>query len=141
MWAVRLISILPLLAAMLLPPGLFRDCCCARRAQLEQRQQAPVRSCCRLKSAVSVRAVSRKPSDRPLVTTSPCRCKLAIAPVAVIEAKSRVAIDSSRDLVALPIPADIRPDFGAVLASIGDQSPPMHLLGPPERSMLCRWNI
>lgn len=141
MWALRLIAILPLLAAMLLPPGLFRDCCCTRRAQLQQRQQAPVRSCCRMKAAATLRVANRTPSDKPQIKTSPCCCKVAVAPVAVVEAKSRVAVESSRHFDILPDNADLRFEFGMNSASLGDHSPMIHLLGPPGRSMLCRWNI
>ena len=141
MWLVRLISILPLLVAMLLPPGMIRDCCCTRRAQLKRTEQAPVRACCRSKAKNAIRVASRTQPLKPQVTSSPCRCRLAVVPVATLVTKARPAVESGWGSDLLPGHADLVAERKLVSHSVHGFRQSPHLLGPPAQSMLCRWII
>ena len=145
MWLVRLCSTLVLATALLLPPGLLRDCCCTRRAALAQSQPIPLRSCCRAASKSQTvklpsRGVRTKPGLRAVSDDHLCQCRVQAALVA-IEQQQRIKVSSpepfqffrelSEDGYLAPVMNST--DCGLCLRHLTHQ--------PPVRIVLGRWLV
>jgi|GEM_PF-3374428 len=155
---VRLSSMLVLAVALLLPPGLFRDCCCTQRALVPQSlapqqtvqptapdKTVPVRSCCQAKAeaksrqaALAAREAEEAASPR---LHSQCQCRTQVASLAILIVDQRVSSGSDS------IPLWSLPGIDVERASISRNSlgmnaaPSSHYLDPPLRKTLCRWVI
>ena len=156
---VRLSSILVLAVALLLPPGLFRDCCCSRRAVVPQSvvpqpvvpqptapdKTVPVRSCCQAKAEAKSRqaALTAREAEEPASPRlhSQCQCRTQVASLAILIVDQRVSSGSDS------IPLWTLPGIDVERASISRNSlgmnvaPSSHYLDPPLRKTLCRWLI
>jgi hypothetical protein len=155
---VRLSSMLFLAVALLLPPGLFRDCCCTQRALVPQPtvqttatdktvsdKATPVRSCCQAKAQAKSRQVAlaareSKETSGPRLH-SQCQCRTQVASLAILIVDQRVSSGSDS------IPLWTLPGIDVERASISRNSlgmnaaPSSHYLDPPLRKTLCRWVI
>jgi len=155
---VRLSSMLVLAVALLLPPGLFRDCCCTQRTVVPQSlapqqtvqptapvKTVPVRSCCQAKAeaksrqaALAAREAEESASPR---LHSQCQCRTQVASLAILIVDQRVSSGSDS------IPLWSLPGIDVERASISRNSlgmnaaPSSHYLDPPLRKTLCRWVI
>ena len=155
---VRLSSMLVLAVALLLPPGLFRDCCCTQRTVVPQSlapqqtvqptapdKTVPVRSCCQAKAeaksrqaALAAREAEEAASPR---LHSQCQCRTQVASLAILIVDQRVSSGSDS------IPLWTRPGIDVERVSISRNSlgmnaaPSSHYLDPPLRKTLCRWVI
>lgn len=155
---VRLSSILVLAVALLLPPGLFRDCCCSRRTVVPQSvvpqptvqptapdKTVPVRSCCQAKAEAKLRqaALAAREAEEPASPRlhSQCQCRTQVASLAILIVDQRVSSGSDS------IPLWSLPGIDVERASISRNSlgmnvaPSSHYLDPPLRKTLCRWVI
>ena len=140
MWIVRQISMLMVMVAMLLPSALFRDCCCSRRARLDQSSKQPLKACCKARLA---RAAKLRLSNNrsPGLVPPTCQCRSSLATATLPETKSGLSTDSSQNL------AD---SFEQVASIDVPMSSPKGLMesarrhtatDPPLRVSLCRWAI
>ena len=137
---VRLFSILVLAVAMLLPPGLFRDCCCSRRAASKEIAKAPVRSCCQAKRASTVREISQNRAQPGSGwQRQQCRCQIQSASSAILASDQRVTASADELVVNLPDSTWSASHVILNLEPIHARS--WHYLDPPLRKILCRWVI
>jgi len=155
---VRLSAMLVLAVALLLPPGLFRDCCCTQRALVPQSlapqqtvqptapdKAVPVRSCCQAKAEAKLRqaALAAREAEEPASPRlhSQCQCRTQVASLAILIVDQRVSSGSDS------IPLWSLPGIDVERASISRNSlgmnvaPSSHYLDPPLRKTLCRWVI
>lgn len=132
-----------LTVALLLPPGLYRDCCCTRRAALSQAKvaSAPLRSCCQARLKLAAQTAARHKPTTPSLSGPLCRCQAASQTVAVIRSAQRTisGIDRPMELsYALlgPMSSDDAHQPATLFSITAYRDP-----DPPAREILCRWLI
>lgn len=138
---VRTISMLVLVVALLLPPGLYRNCCCTQRTVSERTEGAPLRPCClaRMKAA---RAAAVSGTSGVRLKNPPCKCKPPVAPVAVVADKqhwSSAGLDGPINGLFQIASSFDRLTISASVAEASARND--HLIGPPLHKTLCRWII
>ncbi len=142
MWLVRLCTMLALVAALLLPPGFARDCCCTRRAAMERAASTSVRPCCRAKAAAVARVTAaERAASRPTVKYPPCRCRVTASTVAVLGSKPRATIGSDWLINELPRGTELITRWDSPASLDGSALQGYYQVGPPLRKTLCRWMI
>jgi hypothetical protein len=143
MWLVRLSSMLALVVALLLPPGLYRDCCCSKRASVQRAETVPVRACCQARLKAANRIAIAPDRAATGLKHAPCRCRSTATTLATLGMKhQRLAGDRSDWSVdqLLPRIETIRPIEPSNLTA-ADFACGHHQVGPPLRKTLCRWVI
>jgi hypothetical protein len=133
----------------MLPPGLFRDCCCTRRIATQVAEKDSVRSCCKARQANAVKSVSQnrpkpgwglRPQLELALHQQQCQCRIQSANTAILASDQRVMSGSDLHVVGLavsPLLSSFRLDFTAEQGHIRS----WHYLDPPLRKTLCRWVI
>lgn len=101
MWRGRFSAILVLAVALMLPPGLFRDCCCTRRVAAEPKLTIPVRACCQAKRTELTKATSQKVAGLGLIQPR-CQCQSQLANIAILVSDQRVTASSAVVMTGLP---------------------------------------
>jgi len=141
MWLVRTSSMLMLVTALLLPPGLYRNCCCTQRSVSQRTSPTPVRACCAARMKLA-RADASAVASGVGLKNRPCQCKSPVAPVAVIADKlhwSTIGSDGPIDGVLKAARPICRLELSDSVAGNSERND--HLIGPPVRKTLCRWMI
>ena len=146
MWLVRLSSILTLATALMLPPGLFRDCCCANQSRIQRASHPKLPPCCQAKAdakrkATQVRSGSNVADSSFRLERLPCRCQPPLAASAIALSDQRVtkSIEPSSYCPLMRTEADCR--FPLLTLTDGSSLQRRQTLDPPLRKTLCRWII
>jgi len=147
MWIARLISILALTVALLLPAPLFRDCCCSRRAEATRVSQSKLRPCCQAriaakKSTQPKRIMSRTtvPSIAETQLSAPaCQCQPIVAVAAIVSHQDQTVQQCLETDVVDSLVWTLSFDHSrSAWFNSGDS---LRHSGPPLRKTLCRWLI
>ena len=146
MWLVRLSSILALTVALMLPPGLFRDCCCSNRSTIQRASQSKLPPCCQARAAAKLKAQQARSGSQVAdagfrLERSPCRCQHTLTTSAIIVNDQRVtkSVELSLSYPLMRTEADCRfPTFSQTFDSSLQRR---QNLDPPLRKTLCRWII
>ncbi|WP_397568275.1 hypothetical protein [Schlesneria sp. T3-172] len=147
MWIVRLVSMLALAVALLLPAPLFRDCCCAKRAESTHVTQPKLSPCCQARLAAQKAAKPKRPVTRAVTHTPTgtglsrpdCQCQSAEAVPAIVSAHEPSAPLGSNSLLVGTL--EWAPSFTESGTSQTAQRDLSRASGPPLRKLLCRWVI
>ena len=146
MWLVRLSSILALAVALMLPPGLFRDCCCSNQNKIQQVSQPKLPPCCQAKAdakrkALQARSGSQSADSGFRLVQPPCRCQPSVATSAIIVYDQRItkSVELSLYYPLMRTEADCR--VPSLLLTDGSSLQRWQTLDPPLRKTLCRWII
>ena len=147
MWVARLISILALTVALLLPAPLFRDCCCSRRSEATRVSESKLRPCCQARLAARKSTPAKRVSSRTTVpslsatqlTVPVCQCQPIVAVAAIVSHQDQTVQQDFNTEIVDWIPwtnsfDHSRSDF----SNAGDS---LRHSGPPLRKTLCRWMI
>lgn len=139
MWIVRQISLLMVMVAMLLPSAFFRDCCCSRRARLEQSSKQQMKPCCKARLARLAAAAAKDPL--PKLTPPSCQCRAKVATATLPDKKVRVQTESNQIIADALDPSQ---SFNVAVQPpkvLTDFSRSDHASDPPLRVTFCRWAI
>ncbi len=146
MWLVRLSSILALATALMLPPGLFRDCCCSNQTRIQRASQPKLPPCCQAKAEAKrkltqVRSGSKVADSSVRLERFPCRCQHKITTTAVIVNDQRVtkSVELTSYLPVMRNKAECR--FPSLSLTDASSIRRRQTLDPPLRKTLCRWII
>ncbi len=146
MWVVRLSSILALAVALMLPPGLFRDCCCSSQKTIQRASQSKLPPCCQAKAAAKLKTLQARQSSKVAdsgvrLERLPCRCQHTLTTTAIIVNDQRLTKSAEHSLSYLPMrtePAYRVPSFSL---TDGTALQRRQALDPALRKTLCRWII
>ena len=146
MWLVRLSSILALTVALMLPPGLFRDCCCSHRSTIQRASQSKLPPCCQAKADAKRKAApawqSSKAADNGVrLERPPCRCQHSLTTTAIIVNDQRITKSVELSLSYLPMRTEAECRVPSLALTDGSSLQRLQALDPPLRKTLCRWII
>jgi hypothetical protein len=146
MWLVRLSSILALTVALMLPPGLFRDCCCSSQKTLQIASKLHLPPCCQAKAeaklkALKVRQLSKVIASGVRLERPPCRCQHTLTANAIIVNDQRLTKNNELSLSFLPMRTESEYRFPSLSLTDGCSLQRRQVLDPPLRKTLCRWII
>ncbi|MEI8018056.1 MAG: hypothetical protein WCH39_07625 [Schlesneria sp.] len=146
MWVVRLSSILALAVALMLPPGLFRDCCCSSQKTVQRTGQSKLPPCCQAKANAKRKAAQARQSSKVVgnsvrLERPPCRCQHSLTTTAIIVNDQRIT--KSVELAFSYLPTRTQAECRAPSLALNDGSSLQRwqALDPPLRKTLCRWII
>ena len=140
MTLIRHSLMLVLVVAMLVPPQLARSCCCSSRVVTSQTAQSQsLRPCCLAKAKKAIRVSRYACGSSISLRSSQCKCVSHNPARAILRADEKQAFDQSWTVCADEVtPFDqlnsVKP-YDELGSSI------VHDVGPPLRTMLCRWVI
>ncbi len=146
MWLFRLSSILALTVALMLPPGLFRDCCCSSRHTIQRSSQPKLPPCCQAKAdakrkAALVRSGSQVADASFRLERPPCRCQQTLTATAIIVNDQRITKSNELSISFLPMRTEAECRFPSLTLTDGSSLQRRQALDPPLRKTLCRWII
>ena len=146
MWLVRLSSILVLAVALMLPPGLFRDCCCSSRNSIQRASQSKLPPCCQAKSDAKRKAAPARQSSKAAdngvrLERPPCRCQHSLTTTAIIVNDQRITKSVELSLSYLPMRTEAECRVPSLALTDGSSLERRQALDPPLRKTLCRWII
>lgn len=152
MWIVRHTAMLVLVVGLLLPSGLQRRCCCTQRTTashstatstlvaVRDKSTSSLRPCCLANAKSKTKAAARSAETATAqLTYPPCRCSVAgTTAVVVTKAHSITTMDETGVFLDR---SETAPIVGLAASNYGQIGQNQRIVGPPLRTILCRWVI